>query len=719
MEQLIGIGKRTFLYVSLLLLTLISTLHAQPSSSAHCQVTTVPLQVRAEGLTERLGDISLQCSGSTPGTLFTGNFTLYLPVSVTNRIDSSNQTRDVVFSVDLGSGPVPTTIAGQVSGNSIAFNGISYTVPASGNINLKISNVRAAVNQLSSGSVPVPLTGSLSSSLAIDQSQFVLGYSQAGLLSNMAGATVTCVGSALPDTINLANLFAAGTVFASTRVTEGFGAAFEAKSPGLDTGTRILVKYSGFPTTARIFVPDAVAGSDALKPTSGGDLNLPQSIGQYMPGDGSLVLVRVQGADASGAGGFAVSAPQGSAPVTLGSVSEVAMSNGSGYVVYEVAAANPGVRESAQFPSFFYVPAYTQPAVAQETVALAPLSTIATASITAPIPRFTAVEERTDCNLFGDCGATPVVTPKLRIDAPPILITAVAAGGAMVSAPGTFRIFNDGGSSMPWTTQIIYPPQSTGWLVLDAPAGSDNATVKVTANTKNLAAGIYQATVIVNAAAAGSQSVPVVLTVSAAPAPPTPPAPTVVVTQVLNAATLQVAPLVPGSLGTLMGTHLGGKSVAVTFDGTPATLLYSGDTQINLLVPASLGSKTSASLVVTADGVSSTPLSVPLAIAWPAVFSHGVLNQDSHENTPSAAAKSGDILQIFATGIPRLSTVSVQIGGVKDLVPVYAGDAPDVPGVQQVNVAVPKGVSGSQNVLVCANTGGQQYCSPAYTITVQ
>ena len=96
-----------------------------------------------------------------------------------------------------------------------------------------------------------------------------------------------------------------------------------------------------------------------------------------------------------------------------------------------------------------------------------------------------------------------------------------------------------------------------------------------------------------------------------------------------------------------------------------------------------------------------------------------MLNQDGGENTASTAAKSGDILQIFATGIPKVATVSVQIGDLKDLVPVYAGDAPTVPGVQQVNVAVPAGVTGSLTLEVCATTGGQQYCSPGYTITVQ
>src|ERR1039458_3767120 len=158
--------KRTVLNVCLLQIGICAAFAPLPSSTARCQVSTSPVQVRAEGLTERLGDIVLQCSGSVPGAVFTGNFTLYLPVSVTNRVDANNQTRDAVVSVDLGSGFVPTAIAGQVSGNSISFNGISYTAPASGNVNLRISNVRAAMNQLGyTSAVPAQITASLVSSL--------------------------------------------------------------------------------------------------------------------------------------------------------------------------------------------------------------------------------------------------------------------------------------------------------------------------------------------------------------------------------------------------------------------------------------------------------------------------------------------------------------------------------------------------------------------------
>jgi uncharacterized protein (TIGR03437 family) len=713
--------KRTVLNVCLLQIGICAAFAQLPSSTARCQVSTSPVQVRAEGLTERLGDIVLQCSGSVPGAVFTGNFTLSLPVSVTNRVDANNQTRDAVVSVDLGSGFVPTAIAGQVSGNSISFNGISYTAPASGNVNLRISNVRAAMNQLGyTSAVPAQITASLVSSLAVDQSQLVVAYSQAGMFASLSSTGISCYGSPVPDTLDLPNLFAAGTALASTRVTEGFATAFEARTAGLDTGTRFLVNYSGFPAATHLYIPDAVAGSDALVPTAGGDLNLPQAVGQYLPGSGALVLVRVTGADSTGAGGFAVAPPQGAGPVTLGSVSEVLLTNGSGYAVYEVAAANPSVQETAQFPTFISLPRFTAPAVAQETIALAPVSSVTTASATAPVPRFAAVAMQSDCQLFGDCTASVASLPKLLVEASPILIGAVAAGGAMTSPPGSFSVHNAGGGSMAWSISVIYQG-GTGWLVFDPPSGTNEATVQVTANTKTLTAGTSLATVIVNAGVAGSQSVAVILTVTAVPTPtpPAPVTPTVIVSQVLNAATLQVAPLVPGSLATLMGSHLSGKSVAVTFDGIPATLIYSGDTQINLQVPSALGSRNSTSLVVTVDGVSSTPLTIPLAPAWPAVFPHGVLNQDNQENTPSTAAKSGDILQIFATGIPKLATVSVQIGDHKDLVPLYAGEAPTAPGVQQVNVAVPAGVTGLLTVEVCATTGGQQYCSPAYPITVQ
>jgi hypothetical protein len=80
-------------------------------------VSAVPLQVRAEGLTERMGDIVLDRPGSQPGAVLSGNITIFLPVGITNRVDSNNQTVDTVLFVNYGSGFVPSG-TGQVTGGS-------------------------------------------------------------------------------------------------------------------------------------------------------------------------------------------------------------------------------------------------------------------------------------------------------------------------------------------------------------------------------------------------------------------------------------------------------------------------------------------------------------------------------------------------------------------------------------------------------------------------
>jgi uncharacterized protein (TIGR03437 family) len=139
------------------------------------------------------------------------------------------------------------------------------------------------------------------------------------------------------------------------------------------------------------------------------------------------------------------------------------------------------------------------------------------------------------------------------------------------------------------------------------------------------------------------------------------------------------------------------------------------------VVPATLSStKTSSSLVVTVDGVSSAPQVVQLAPAWPSIFYNGVLNQDYSANTAQNPAKVGDVLQIFVTGIPANATVTGQIGTQGNLVPLYAGPAPGIAGLQQVDLAVPQGTSSGYNGLtLCVTSGGQQYCSQGWALSVK
>ncbi|MBV9506184.1 MAG: hypothetical protein JO323_14385 [Acidobacteriia bacterium] len=672
----------------------------------------VPPQVRSEGLAERVGDLILQCSNYNPGAVISGNFALSLPVSITNRIDTNNITTDAVLSVDYGLGFTTVPVNGLINSNTISFNGAGLTVPANGNFNLKFSGVRADVHQLA-GANPEPVLASLSVPLQVNQSQITVAYAMPGLFATLYTSGVSCAGSPLPAALDLPDLFAAKTAFFSTRITKGFGSAFTPQAAGETNGTRFLVSYTSFPGNSRLFVPNMVAGSDAVTPTAGGDLGAQQAVGQYLPGSRTLLLVLVTGADSSGAGGTPLAVPTGSSPVALNGVTEIPLTSGSGYAVYEVADANPSLIESAQFPTFVGLSNVTAPAVAQESISLAPVSTVVTASSTAPIPRFAATTPASDCNVVGDCGAA--YFPKLSVVEQPLAFTAMA-GGASMNQPGYIYVQNAGGGIMNWTASIHYLSGS-GWLVLDQSANQNSGTIRADAQPQNLTPGTYQANVVIDAGPlAGNASIPVTLTVQSLSHPSAPP---VTVTSIVNAATFANTPLVAGSLATAMGSGFGGKSVALSLNGVSANLLYSSAGQINFQVPAALASANTANLIVTVDGSSSAPATVQLAPAWPAVFTHGVLDQSYQENTAATPESAGNVLQIFAIGIPSGASVTAQIGSRTGLVPLYAGAAPTVPGVQQVNLMIPPDLAPQSTQLVlCVAAGGQKYCSPAYPLYI-
>ena len=90
-------------------------------------------------------------------------------------------------------------------------------------------------------------------------------------------------------------------------------------------------------------------------------------------------------------------------------------------------------------------------------------------------------------------------------------------------------------------------------------------------------------------------------------------------------------------------------------------------------------------------------------------------------NGPTIAANPGDILQIFLTGIPANAAVTAVIGNQTNLTPLYAGPAPGIAGVQQVNVAVPAGTGGggSTQVAICATAAERQFCSTGLPLYVK
>jgi uncharacterized protein (TIGR03437 family) len=688
---------------------------AQPSV---CVTSATPPIVRAEGLTERIGDILVACTG-TPGNTLNANFTIGLNATVTNRISSGTTLTGIIFTIDSGAGPQPVlTQPFLAEPNAITYDGVAFTFSPQGAVNFRIAGIRVNASQIPAGSDILASISVNNAGLGFTPAQVVTGTPERGLYASYGSSEVsTPYGSPLPDTLTFSGLIAEGTARANTRVTEGFGDAFQPLSGwanlNADTGERILIRYSGFPDGASLYIPDVVAGSDAVQPTSGGWFGLPVSGGVYAPSaSGSLLLARVPGANSSGAGGSPVYVPGaiGSGSVSFNSVSAVPVMNGSGYAVYEVVDANPSAIESAQYPTFFGLAANenTEPTTTSEEVFFAASSNVGVATTSDPIPRFLPLTALPDCGIAGGCDATP---PKLSSDTTSLQFTEQAGGGYQVA---NVAITNSGGGAMQWTATVSYGSGASGWLSITPSKGINSGTLQTVALPHTLAPGTYTATLTVNAGLiAGVIQIPATLVVTAPPAP--------TISSVLNAASLLAEPVVPGSISTVMGTLFGGSNVSATFNNLPATILFSNDTQINLVVPAGLTGQTSAQLVVTVDGNVSSPTTVTVAPFEPGIFAGGIVNQDGTVNSSTNGAAPGSIIALWATGLSGTGTITGNIGGENIATPYYAGPAPGLAGVQQVNLIVPTDLAPmTTQVYVCGiASGAAQVCSVPVPLTVK
>jgi uncharacterized protein (TIGR03437 family) len=715
--------RQFFPVLPLMLVGVCSVLDAAPLT---CIPSASPQIVHGEGITERAGDILFNCSGGMPNAAVNVNFFIFLNVNITNRLASasSNNLTGIIFTADNGSGPQtissPATLAGP---GTLVFNGATFTLSASGSVSLRLAGLRGAANQLDfdpSKSMQVLIGLNPSNALSLPTDQLLVGEPEHGLYVAFSGVLVcTQRGSPLAQNVaSFASFLASGSAFVSTRVTEGYDDSFAPKSDpqnlNADTGTRIWVQYSGFPAGARLFVPTVIAGSDATQPTAGGDLGAAASGGKYTPAaTSSLLLSFVPYANASGAGGTPAYLPglPGSGTVTLDSMSEVTLTNGSGVAVYEVVDANPSIQESAQFPTFLAVAPNGSgtTTTTAENVSLGPISTVQTATANDPIPRFQQITPPADCSIVGDCNAS--YFPSLFVPESTLSYTAQAEG---LTTTNYVQVQNKAGGQMPWTTSVSYA-NGSGWLNVSPTSGENSGSIRIDAVPGTLAPGTYQATLTINAGPlSGTRTVAISFVISGA-AVSTP-----AVQSAVNAATFATGPLVPGSIATLAGTLFSGQTVSVIFNGLASQVLFSNATQINLIVPASLGAATSAQVVVTVDGAASAPFKVNLTPFAPGIFANGVANQDSSVNSAQKPAAPGSIIQVYATGLSGTGVITAKIGSEVVTQPYYAGPAPGIAGLQQVDLILPSDLTGnSVNVSVCGGaTAAQVVCSPSVAVAI-
>lgn len=691
-----------------------------------CQSTAVQALVRTEGLTERLGEMVFTCNGNVPNGDVGANFNVFINAPVTNKVSDDGMT-DATLTVDAGPGTTPQTARARlIAPSNLVFEFLNWTLTAVPVTTITISNIRVNATGTPARAITAAVSTTGISRIVTNQPILTVGFTQPGLFTNSSTTSILCDGSALPsdEIITMSNLYGAGTRVSSIRVTEGTANAFELRQANTTSGTRIVIRYSGFPAASRLFVPDAVAGSTASEPSSAGDLGLPRALGRYVPGGpGQLLLVRVRGHDANGAGGVLAWTPPfgATAPFVLDAASEVILNRGTGIAVYEVYDGSPAILESAQIPTFLALPPTGGAiSVAQAQVSFGPISDVRTASTTAPVPRFAAVTPGIDCSILRDCGAD--YFPKLVVDAPPLNFQAQAGVPGFL---GKFiRILNDLGGTMIWTAKIQYKRDGPeGWLRVSRDIGVNNASIILDALPEKLpGAGIYEATLIIDAGAlAGTKLLPVLLIATEAPKPIVRP----LVSKAYNPASERFTTLVPGSRGVIEGLRLGGAATQLTLDSIQAKILSATDTRVEFVVPESLGFRTTAQLIHTADFVPSEPFTVALAPAVPVIYPNGVLNQDGTPNSAAYPEFVGNIFQVFATGLPpgSLGTLSAKIHDREINQPLFAGPAPGLDGIQQVNFVIPDDLPAmNSEVIVCgwpANAPGQRVCSPPAVVVLK
>jgi uncharacterized protein (TIGR03437 family) len=235
---------------------------------------------------------------------------------------------------------------------------------------------------------------------------------------------------------------------------------------------------------------------------------------------------------------------------------------------------------------------------------------------------------------------------------------------------------------------------------------------------------------------------------------------------VVNAASFQFGQIAPGEVVTLAGSGIGPATAAslaldangnvatslsgvqITFNGTPAPLIYVSSSQINAVVPYQVAGANAVTAQVTYNGQTSNALQLAPGPAAPGIFTYtgsgfgqaAMLNQDNSYCTAGNPAAKGSWVVMYLTGegqtnpggvtgkVTGISSsgpltpqpalpVAVTIGGQPANIMFY-GEAPGiVSGVMQLNVQIP--MTAPSGAVPLSVTVGGKPTQAGVTVAVQ
>jgi hypothetical protein len=534
--------------------------------------------VRAEGLTELVGDVIITCTGGTATTFGSPipqvNIQIFLNTNVTSRLQADPLTEALLLIDDpqpgnqfLCAGTCPATAGTGTGGgtgqlrniyqgrlaaaNSIVWLGVPIDPPGtvSTSRTYRLTNVRANANQLGVSSTLIPqqitmfISATPPTSLPINNPTQTVAFVQVGLIdlavrsasdggtlktflqcsdanedlssdptdpyngttiiqtgqngrtgllryregfassfkrrniasggtatggtssSYSADVSLTPIAQDIPGGIVPVALGASGSVgdgvfnaagqFGPFFAESGFYAPTVTGTAGLaDHGTRLMARFSNIPAGVALYVGTYEASSSASFTAT-------------------TSRVRLVSTDANGAGAF--SATPGTSPAEgAGSLAAVTLSGGAGTAVWEVMRADPVAVETILVPfaiAFNSNTASNLPGLGTATVNLsfAPLSTVTTASASAPIPRFADTSTSRTLAVINACTTNllfPYVTQREGFD------TGLVIANTSVE---TGKTWDSNTAPQSGTCRICYYGDTTGGGA--APAAQTSAVV--------------------------------------------------------------------------------------------------------------------------------------------------------------------------------------------------------------------------------------------------
>jgi hypothetical protein len=518
-------------FLAFAVVALLFAIPASAQPALQCTANAgVPPTVRAEGLTELVGDIVLNCTGGTPTpagvAIAPANVTVFLNVNVTSRLVADPMTEALLLidephsttnpTVPLipcaagtvgtcsvlgtsggvgnpgpyGTGKGPNVFQGRLTGsNQVTFLGVPIDPPGSQTRVIRITNIRANANQLgvSSTLVPTQITAYISitgsTSVPVNNPQQTVAFVQAGLKTSIQSGTLSTPINFLY--CNSANSNIAGNNTSSlqtggqngtqfiVRFDEGFASSWKVRNAALtiagptaaatgsigdlnqnvpgaiyntetgfssggstdaiptgsgvvqqptpfpttsglssagvaNAGTRLMIQFNAIPTGAQLFVPvqlNTVNQSSTSTVVGRAVLVAADSTGANIGGIGTGSFGPIPATSTSNtlSGVSVISTNTGIAPITV--------TAGTAIAVYEIVGTDPFQLERLEVPVAVAFTAsqsgLTLGVQSTATASFAPISTVGTASSTAPVPRFAPgtpansfIVNRCNCNIL-------------------------------------------------------------------------------------------------------------------------------------------------------------------------------------------------------------------------------------------------------------------------------------------------------------------------------